>query len=85
MKDFRCDKCNKKFIEEEDLFSEDSEVSEQIEGLELPSFSIGELVYNGSEGDLCEKCIRELFTAEMNSLKEKQNDKDEKDETKTKG
>lgn len=81
MKDFRCDKCNKRFDNEEDLLSEDSEISEIIEDkIELLSFSFGEVVYNGSEGDLCAGCIERLFIAEMNTFKEKKNDKDEKED-----
>jgi DNA-directed RNA polymerase subunit RPC12/RpoP len=65
MKEFKCDGCKKK-VEEENLYGEEYEVSDTLEALsDGTSFSLGEVVYDGSSGELCKDCIKKLFIKEI--------------------
>jgi hypothetical protein len=71
MKSFKCDKCNKAFEEEGELYSADYDICDLLEDF-IPSFSIGEVVYEGTSGDLCGKCVVELLVEELrNKIQEK--------------
>lgn len=63
MKEFKCDLCKKR-VDEENMFGEDYEVNFLFEVF-IPSFEFGELVYDGSYGEICGDCVKKKFKEEL--------------------